>query len=783
MKLLTRMIRILFVLAIVLAPGANLQPVSAQPDAAALSLPHGGDELYKTNLALGPNGWLYAEAVAPNGDIYVGGDSTAIGGSFTGLVARWGASDHQWHALGGDITWGRVESLAISGNYLYVGGYYDAVNGTAIIANGIARWNMTTNTWSQVGGSGLTPTNGDVYGLAVDSSGNVYAGGSFTAINGVTAMNVAKWNGSAWSAMGAGVGIAGEKVYTLLWHANTLFAGGSFITLKHIAYFNTSPASAAWATLGGGANQTVYALAADSNALYAGGSFDQVTNGSTHIPVGYIAQYLWAAGGSWQDMNQGFCCADVDSLAIGPDGLVYAGGRFSKTADPSGTTTSNLAYWKSGAWHPIAATGSFYDGVSGNLYGLLFSGQDLWMVGGFVYAGDYSANYVARYNLTDKKFYFPGGNAPNGTIHAVVVNFPDIYYGGAFDTAGGIQTIGVARYNVLTNTWSTLGTGVSGCNGLCAMPVVNTMLLAGSYLYVGGNFTSAGGVAVNNLARFNLNTHTWSDVGGGLTNCPSFLCSTTVNALAYDGSLVYVGGYFQTAGGSVTVNNIAAWNGTHWSALYDSSLSRLGVDSEVKAIAVSSNVLTTDIYVGGSFTSPGSKIARWDGTNWHAIGTATFDGAVNAIDVLGGSIFGNGSVYIGGSFTTAGGSPTSYLARLSGSSWVTVGAALDGAVDSLADNGAQLVVGGEFRYEGANYMEHVGIWSGSAWNMMGNGVFSNGTSNAPTVAAIAINGGYVYLGGSFRAAGPNMPLSSSAYPSDNIAIWGGYRSYLPMMKH
>ena len=47
--------------------------------------------------------------------------------------------------------------------------------------------------------------NSHVYALAVDSSGNLYAGGFFTTAGGVAASRIAKWNGSTWSAMGAGM--------------------------------------------------------------------------------------------------------------------------------------------------------------------------------------------------------------------------------------------------------------------------------------------------------------------------------------------------------------------------------------------------------------------------------------------------------------------------------------------------------------------------------------------------------------------------------------------------
>jgi hypothetical protein len=764
MKLTPRFFRILFAVFIVLAPGANLQPGSAQPDVAPQALPSGGNELWKTNLSLGPDQWLYAVAVRSNGDVFVGGDVDSIGGIPTGRVARWGASDQQWHTLGKGITWGRIDALAISEPYLYVGGYFDAVNGTDISANGIARWNMNTNTWSTVGGLGLTPSNGDVLALAVDGSGNVYAAGDFSAINSVPAVNVAKWNGNSWSALGSGLGTTNNKVYALLWQGTKLIAGGNFTGLKNIAFWDTALPSPTWTTLGGGTNNGVIALAADSSFIYAGGSFTNVYYGPTTVPVHYIAQWTWSSGGYWQDMNGGFDGPDVDALAVGPDGKLYAAGRFSQ----SGTTaTSNLARWNSGNWEGVRST-SITEGVNGNVYALAFSGQDLWVAGGFQSGGSYSANYVIKFNLADQQWHTPGGNAPNGQINAILVSYPNVYYGGAFTYAGGIQVNGVARYNVLTNTWSPLGTGLSGYTGLFYDgPVVNALAIYANSLYVGGNFKGAGGVTVHNLARFDLGTNSWYDVGGGVSTCSTFLCAPVINALTFAGSNLFVGGFFEKAG-AYTVNNVAEWSGSTWSPLTDSSSLVTGTNGPVNAIG--RNALTSDIYFGGTFTNPATKITRWNGAHWYSVGSGTLNGDVEAVDYVGSNL------YIGGSFTNAGGSGANYLARLSGSSWVAVGGSVNGPVRALADNSSELLVGGDFSIAGALQVNHVARWTGSKWIALGTGVGGvSGFSVNPTVNAIDVDGAYIYFGGTLRSAGP--------FISDNIAIWGGYATYLPAVRH
>jgi hypothetical protein len=67
------------------------------------------------------------------------------------------------------------------------------------------------------------------------------------------------------------------------------------------------------------------------------------------------------------------------------------------------------------------------------------------------------------------------------------------------------------------------------------------------------------------------NGHKWSGVGKGIHG--------TVNALAYYNNLLVAAGNFDSAGG-VPVNNIAAWDGSKWSSLGN------GINGTVNALAI-----------------------------------------------------------------------------------------------------------------------------------------------------------------------------------------------------
>ena len=72
-------------------------------------------------------------------------------------------------------------------------------------------------------------------------------------------------------------------------------------------------------------------------------------------------------------------------------------------------------------------------------------------------------------------------------------------------------------------------------------------------------------------------------------------------------------------------------------------------------------VIGTDIYVGGAFTTAGgssaNRIAKWDGSSWSALGS----GVDNVARTL---VISGTDLYVGGSFFTAGDKFSPYLAKV-----------------------------------------------------------------------------------------------------------------------
>ena len=206
-----------------------------------------------------------------------------------------------------------IYAIAVSGTDVYVGGSFTAVG--KVPASYIAKWNTLTNTWSGLGASDVNGVNSYVIAIAVSGS-DVYVGGTFSAANNsanstVNASMIAKWNGSAWSALGAtdfnGVN---NQVHDIAINGSDVYVGGYFtqatnsenntVSTNYVAKWNGT----AWSTLGSGdnfgVNSPVYALALDGSNLYVGGSFTSVA--LNNVPANYIARW---DGASWTPLGSG----------------------------------------------------------------------------------------------------------------------------------------------------------------------------------------------------------------------------------------------------------------------------------------------------------------------------------------------------------------------------------------------------------------------------------------------------------------------------------------------
>jgi hypothetical protein len=132
-----------------------------------------------------------------------------------------------------------------------------------------------------------------------------------------------------------------------------------------------------------------------------------------------------------------------------------------------------------------------------------------------------------------------------------------------------------------------------------------------------------------------------------------------VAALAMMGEDLFIGGSFVIP--SINATNIVKVSREGvWSPLGRGVIPR-GSTTAINALAVHGQ----DLYAAGTITNAGGvevrTIARWDGTNWHALGSG-FEREPGEPTLSALAVF-EDSIYVGGAFVRAGGRPSTHIAR------------------------------------------------------------------------------------------------------------------------
>jgi len=433
-----------------------------------------------------------------NGIVYVGGNFTTINGSATdgsgntyNNLAQYNISTGVWSAVGGSggITGGSgtgkavfysqgpvsgniggyyVQSLAVDySGRLYVGGNFTNVagatkDGSGKNFNNIAMWNGSS--WSALNG-GMTGTNSNsngtavptVYALDVLDSVHIYAGGQFNLAGGISASNIAMWNGSAWSSLTDGSGGNGIPQGAM----GPSLCGG---IVSGTVNWSDCPA--------------VLALANVGNLVYAAGVFNKAGSKSADN----VAQWNQSTN-TWTDIGGvGGPTNDIGEATAEyvNNGILYIGGDF-QNANHCALTVNNVVGYN-GSWIllPASAPG-FQPGLSNVLswaslagfpspgYSILYAGGDF--EGGTNGPGAPAVNHIAQYaglpnpapilTVSPSASICSGGNSTLTAGGAVSYTWSP---GASLNVTTGATVIATPT---ATTTYTVTGTNVGGCACAC----------------------------------------------------------------------------------------------------------------------------------------------------------------------------------------------------------------------------------------------------------------------------------------------------------------------------
>ena len=305
---------------------------------------------------------------------------------------------------------------------------------------------------------------------------------------------------------------------------------------------------------------------------------------------------------------------------------------------------------------------------------------------------------------------------------------------------------------------------------------------------------------VNNIFSFNKDTNIVTNFGAY-----TGIFASNINTSLSTSDGIYIGGDFTNAGGNSKANCILKWDGQRVTTFKN------GIN--VTDAVVYSIVSGADgLYVGGKFsnldsTTSKNAIIKWDGTDWVSLGTGSSAGSAplspnGSKTIVYSMVSSSQGLYVGGVFTDAGGvSNADTIALWNGSTWTNVGTGSPGSppladpdwsslyssatVFSLASSSYGLYVGGAFAIAASNNLnaKNIAVWNGTNWTAFGNTIGDGvgGNSYYDRVASISSGSDGIYVGGSFSIASPltgSDSVSNVAKWDTILSKWKGFGSVL-----
>lgn len=633
------------------------------------------------NLILTSNAVIGSAALQPDGKLLILlSDGARIGGrflnnDFTGVdrasLARLnadGSLDTSFTVDTPDDSLG-IFTVRVFGNFAYVLGQFTQIGG--VPRAGLARINLTTNAvdpnWnpnpvSRVAGQIAV---GDI---ALDGQGNLYTFGSIYDIGGKTNVRVAKIPANSINGVAdpnfSGAQASASLAFDIV--ANRILASPSG---AHIYLFGRL--AAAQATQ----NFRIYRLDA-----------------TTGLPA-----LGWPADPTAIDMN-------TFDVAIDTAGDIYIAGQSSGTAvtgqgltSPysivklSGVTGQVPSTWTGGRNVAPFAPGAIVPSYTPRAhYNLVIDNNGLYAMRGIFYSDFVSVQPVRLDPATGEPILSFAGQAMNGSnlIPRVIIPASD-----GLIVGGPTNYYGTARTGTLVKLDYATGTVVPTFN-----PNVKTLgyisastKQADGRVVLGGAFTEANGVALNNLLRLNTD----GTLDSTFTNGPN----SPVNAVKDIGGSLYVSGLFEFVGNTPR-QYLAKFSGT--TGAFDPGWVPR-VDGLVRGFTGDASGIYT---IGGTYTvngSPGRCVAKLSPTDgsldaaWSPPVTNVVFGSVcnRGIEKIGSQIY----IGLGGaSRITVNGQPRS-VARVDASTGA-VDTSFDSATNSgitvMHYDGSDLWVGGTF---------------------------------------------------------------------------------------
>ena len=383
--------------------------------------------------------------------------------------------------------WNMIEWSQVDGDTVSVNDFTIDKEGTLYIYADFKEESYWLNKIAEWNGSDWTIIMDDLSGygvkaLATDSSGNLFAGGSFSFEE--DSDKIIKWNGSEWINVG-------------LWDNGDIRRMAVDLT-DRIYVLNDSFNISVWnkeewkKPSGKGFNNPVLDLVVDaSGILYAGGGFSKYNDESLNCVAIFD-------GDKWTSIGEPTNCT-ASRLLLDGEGNLYA------VKQDENTNHYYIAMWNGTAWNSLP------EGVTGNIISIAIDNSgNLYAGGVFTQAGEIEVSNIAKWNGTE---WNPLGNGLNGAVNIITFDPSGILYaGGKFTKSGEVETNLIAKWN--GTEWSSIGNGFSSYSPEEDYSEVNAILFdSDGNIYAGGSFEKTGESSLLGLGMWN--GAEWTELGSG----------------------------------------------------------------------------------------------------------------------------------------------------------------------------------------------------------------------------------------------------------------------------
>ena len=419
-------------------------------------------------------------------------------------VAKWSKNSNTWTELGGlnvlsnNNEVKKLEKMVID----EIGNIYVTGQSNNSMSNYfIAKWTKASDSWSELGGVNSLAANKKINSINFDKFGNVYAGGDFTNLKGATYLAKLDVNTNIWSEVGAKKWLAvNSTVESICSDANNnIYAAGSFRNDSAKCYVGKWNFATNTLSELGGFNSMKIDIGEIRNIccdrqgnVFATGSFYN-KHGEPYVIKWDKTTNIWQELGNPPALGYSYHITSIMSDSIGN---IYTG------------RNNGVFKWEkaTNTWGELGGPNALNGFVGqtcldpfGNIYAV-----------GSLRNNSYNY-YVAKWNKVNNTWSELGGANSISiplNINAVCSDpFGNIYIINYNNTTSKHY---VAKWDRISNSWNVLGNLPSSSISLFSSFILKSDSQGNIYA-LGGTSTS---ICKNYIVKWTRNTNMWSLVGG-----------------------------------------------------------------------------------------------------------------------------------------------------------------------------------------------------------------------------------------------------------------------------